>query len=270
MSNGLAVKLLLGLLLLPFLIIGLVEPAYVLLFNKPLFLNVILFPKRLNVVQKKILRQEFPFYNKLSDKRKVHFEHRVKSFINKYQFVGKEELRITDEMKVLIASTYVMLTFGMRDYLIDLFEVIVIYPGKYYSTLLKEYHKGEFNPRMKAVVFSWEDFMLGHQVINDNLNLGIHEFSHVLHIHSMKSNDASSSIFYDEFNEVVKYYHEKELNSKLLEKGFFREYAYQNQFEFLAVVLEHFFESPKEFKQDFPELYKKVKDMINFDEMNLN
>ncbi|WP_374707785.1 zinc-dependent peptidase [Flavobacterium sp. J372] len=48
--------------------------------------------------------------------------------------------------------------------------------------------------------------------------------------------------------------------------GYLRDYAYTNQFEFLAVVLEHFFETPTEFKQRFPELYGMVKRMINFRE----
>jgi Mlc titration factor MtfA (ptsG expression regulator) len=56
---------------------------------------------------------------------------------------------------VLIAATFVMLTFGMRHYLIDVFDKIIIYPQPYFSTI-KEYHKGEFNPGMKLLVFSWK------------------------------------------------------------------------------------------------------------------
>ena len=51
---------------------------------------------------------------------------------------------------------------------------------------------------------------------------------------------------------------------ELFEKGYFREYALENQFEFLAVVLEHFFESPETFKKQLPELYDSVRKMINF------
>ncbi|WP_410603855.1 zinc-dependent peptidase, partial [Bacillus sp. SIMBA_008] len=47
---------------------------------------------------------------------------------------------------------------------------------------------------------------------------------------------------------------------------YFREYAYTNKFEFLAVILEHFFETPEIFKREFPELYLNVKTMINFKE----
>ena len=39
-----------------------------------------------------------------------------------------------------------------------------------------------------------------------------------------------------------------------------------NQFEFVAVLLEYFFESPEEFKLKFPSIFLKVKQMINYEE----
>lgn len=123
---------------------------------------------------------------------------------------------------------------------------------------------------MKVVVFSWEDFLIGHQTNNDNINLGLHEFSHALHFHCLRNRNPSSIIFYDEFNKVIRYYHEEILNQKLFEKGYFRDYALKNQFEFIAVVLEHFFETPEIFKNNFPELYQNVSAMINFKENDLH
>jgi Mlc titration factor MtfA (ptsG expression regulator) len=215
--------------------------------------------------QRQILVNEFPFYNRLSSKRKMYFEHRVKEVIANYKFIGKEII-ITEQMQMLIAGTYVMLTFGMRNYLVSLFNKIIIYPSSYFSTVNQAYHKGEFNPKMKAVVFSWDDFLLGHSTSNDNINLGLHEFSHVLHFHCLKSNDPSAIVFFDEFNEVIKYYTDQNLNNELRQKGYFRLYAYENQFEFLSVVLEHFFETPRIFKTTHPELYAHIAKMINFKE----
>jgi Mlc titration factor MtfA (ptsG expression regulator) len=247
-----------------------VEPAYVLIFNKPLYIHWYPVPKKVIPFQRQILEREFSFYRKLSDKRKVYFEHRVKSFLMNYQFHGKD-ISVTEEMKVMIAGTYVMLTFGMRFYLTPLFRKIIIYPGQYTSVITQQNHKGEFNLRLKAVVFSWEDFLSGHNTTNDNVNLGLHEFAHVLHFHSKKTNgDPNASIFYDEFNEIVKYYDDAALSLELVQRGYFREYAYENKFEFLAVLLEHFFESPQVFRKEYPELYERVKKMINFKEEYLN
>lgn len=262
------VLFLFGALIFLTILFRIIEPAYMIVFNKPLYLYLYLFPKKLTISQLQILTNEFPFYKRLSFRKKIYFEHRVKGFINYYQFAGKEELSVTDEMKIIIAGTYTMFTFGMREYLIDSFKTIVIYPSVYFSNINQKYHKGEFNPMMKAVVFSWEDYILGHKTANDNINLGLHEFSHVLHLHCLKSNNPSAVIFFDEFNKVIAYYNDYNLNKELYENNYFRQYAYESQFEFIAVVLEHFFETPQIFKNKYPELFGYVSSMINFSENN--
>jgi len=259
-----------GVLLFVVILFRIIELAYMLILNKPLYLYWYIFPKKLTLNQKQILQNEFQFFKKLSNKKKIYFEHRVDAFLNQYKFIGKEGLLVTDEIKIIIAGTYIMLTFGMRHYLVDLFKTIIIYPSSYFSTSNQQYHNGEFNPNMKAVAFSWEDFILGHRTTNDNINLGLHEFAHVLHFHGMKSNDPSAILFYDEFNKVITYFNDDDLNKKLFENDYFRHYAYQNKFEFIAVILEHFFETPHLFKTKYPELYQHVSSMINYNEKNFN
>ncbi|MCG2610699.1 zinc-dependent peptidase [Flavobacterium sp. SM15] len=243
-----------------------VEQGYIAFFNRPLYIHFYPFPKKLKRVQRKILRKQFAFYNTLTVKDKVYFEYRVAEFIDEYDFIGKEGLIVTDEMKVLVASTSTMLTFGMKHYLYDVFERIIIYPGEYYSTVNDEYHKGEFNPMVKAIAFSWKDFQEGYSIDNDNHNLGLHEFAHALNFQAMKSNNSSMTIFSDMFKEILQDIHHPPNAKRLVESDYFRIYAYTNKYEFLAVVLEHFFETPNRFKQEFPELFHKVELMINFKE----
>ena len=245
---------------------SIIEPFYAYLFGKPFYVHFYLKPKRLTLTQLYILTNEFEFYKKLNSKAKRYFEHRVASFIEKYPFYGKDGLIITDQMKVLVASTAVMLTFGMRKYLFTLIDKIIIYPDVYYSTINKDYHKGEFNPRMKAIVFSWKHFLEGYEISNDNLNLGLHEFSHVLHFQGKINKDISATIFSVTHDEILEQVKRPANFNRLVNSNYFRVYAYTNQFEFIAVVLEHFFESPIQFKREFPELYEKVRSMINFSE----
>lgn len=147
--------------------------------------------------QKSILRSSFPFYNKLSDKHKSYFEHRVTSFIKDKDFIARGASIITEEMRILISATAVMLTFWFRDFYIGLISKIVIYPKEFYSKSSNAYHKGEFNPKFKALVLLWEDFEKGFEDGKDNLNLGIHDFTHAIHLNSIKERDVSSTIFSD-------------------------------------------------------------------------
>lgn len=241
------------------------EMAYVLKHKKPLYNHFYIFLRKLSASQKAILQNHFSFYKNLPDKEKKYFEHRVALFIKDKDFIGREGNRITDEIKVLISATAVMLTFGFRDFYIGVISKIVVYPNKFYSNTNKAYHRGEFNPKLKALVLSWEDFKAGFSDENDNLNLGIHEFTHAIHINSIKERDVSSTIFSDSFKELTKLLSINEaLRNKLMTSDYFRKYAFTNQFEFIAVIIENFIETPQEFKSQFPKIYNKVKQMLNF------
>jgi len=239
------------------------EDNYGLLFNKPFYVHFYPNVKKLSPTQSYVLHKQFRYYNTLPDTKKRYFEHRVATFIKKYEFIGKDNFVITDEVEVLIASTSVMLTFGMRNYLYANIDKIIVYPEQYYSIIGEAHHKGEFNPRMRAIVFSWQDFKEGFEITSDNLNLGIHEFAHVLHFHGLKSDDASAQIFSRMYSQIQKEVNHPVNKERLIHSQYFRIYAYTNDFEFLAVILEHYFESPNVFKQEFPELYNNVGIMLN-------
>jgi len=243
-----------------------VELSYVMRRKKPFYVHVPFFLKHLDSSRKAILKQQFKFYNRLNLKHQRIFEHRVACFIKDKYFIGREGLEVTEEMKVLISATAVMLTFGFRDFYIGLLGRIFIYPDEFYSRASEEYHKGEFNPKLKTLVLSWKDFRKGFENTNDKINLGIHEFAHAIHLNSMKERDISSTIFSDSFKELTDLLtNEEELRKALIASKYFRDYAFTNQFEFLAVVIESFIESPYEFKSQFPAVYDKTKQMLNFD-----
>jgi MtfA peptidase len=244
-------------------IMSVLDDISIAIFHKPLYIHLYLRPKKIAQEEEFFLRQKFPFYQKLSEKHKVYFHHRLAAFKEKYPFIPREDFVIDREMQTLVAGTYVMLTFGMRRYLIDSFDKIIIYPEEYYSSHTDQYHKGEFNPRMKAVVFSWKDFTAGYEIDNDNLNLGIHEFSHVVHHHSLRSNDGSSLAFRKHYERLQKEVNYPPNRQKLIDSDYFRIYAFTNQYEFISVIIEHYFETPNEFKTQFPILFDHVSKLLN-------
>ncbi|OEK07433.1 hypothetical protein A8C32_18415 [Flavivirga aquatica] len=253
------------LVILLFFIFKVIERGYVLMYKKPLYNHFYFYLKELNLEQKSILKNQFSFYKRLTKKEKKYFEHRVSLFIEDKEFIGRENVSLTDEVKVLIASTAVMLTFGFRNFYIGFISKIIVYPKVFYSNTNKAFHKGEFNPGLKTLVLSWEDFKLGFHDDKDNLNLGIHEFTHAIHLNSKDKRDVSSIIFNNSFKELSQLLSTNEsLRKELIASDYFRAYAFTNQFEFLAVIIENFIETPNDFKAEFPEIYSKVKQMLNF------
>jgi Mlc titration factor MtfA (ptsG expression regulator) len=243
----------------------LLEKQYAVKYKRPVFLNVTLFSKSLTENQFYILNNQFSFYQKLNTKQQSLFRHRLATFIDDKSFKVRDGLEVTDEMKTLIGATAIMLTFGFRNYLINLINAIIIYPKAYYSQINETYHKGETNPKLKAIVFSWEDFDNGYRIGDDNLNLGIHEFGHAIHLNTFNKNDVSSLIFKRGFEALTRFLeHNENIRQELIASKYFRAYAYTNQYEFFAVLLENFIETPSGFKSQFPELYTYVKQMLNF------
>lgn len=241
-----------------------VDKTYLYVFNKPLFIHFYFKKKKLTNLQKDILEKENSFYGNLSDLDKSYFEHRLVRFIERYDLIGRDGYAVTDYCRVMVGSIYIMMTFGMRTYLTRVFSKIIIYPNAFMSTTNKRMHKGEFNPKHKVVVFSWNDFLKGVDIKNDNLHLGIHEFAHVLTVHAEQSNDSGASIFSDGMGELADYLSIEKNRAHIRNLGYIRVYAFTNSFEFIAVLLEYFFESPEVFKRILPDVYQIIRRMLNF------
>lgn len=244
--------------------ISLVEYIYSYFYKKPLYTHFYFRLKKLSPKHQEFITQKFPFYRRLSKKQQSFFQHRLITFVAHKSFEGRDNFEISDEVKLYVGATAVMLTFGMRNFLLKRLEKIIIYPNIYYSTINHVHHKGEFNPHLKALVFSWKDFLEGFEKENDNLNLAIHEFMHVIHLNTYNHKNISAVIFRDANKELEDLLKQEHLRNQIIDSRYFRDYAFTNRYEFLAVLVEYFIESPLVFKQNFPEFYKKIKEMLNY------
>lgn len=223
-----------------------------------------LFPNRFNSIQRTLISSNSQFYSNLTLINKKYFEHRVLNFVESFEFVSREGVKITEEIKLLIAASAIKLTFGYRHYIFSSIDTIIVYPKDYFSPFGNQQHRGETNPRYKVVVFSLQDFKEGIKIVDDNLNLGLHEFTHAMHFSFLSSSNSSSNHFKRHYSNLLEFMEDKTEQQKLMKAGYLREYAFENQFEFLAVLVEHFFETPDKFEQKLPELFFKIKKLLNY------
>ena len=242
------------------------------------FIHFKFFPKKISEKQQVCLSRNFSFYRKLKPYYQKSFDHRVAKFIKTYHFIPRQNFVLNDEIKTLIAGCYVKLTFGMNDFLASNFNKILIFPEYYFSKITGKNHIGEFNPQFNLIAFSWPDFLKGISNENDNYNLGIHEFSHAILELGIGSEMLSENDFREEhftsftnfgvgFRKIMLHFSSPHNFQLIKESAFFREYAFTDNYELLAVILEYFFESPKEFQLKFPRLFELVKEMINYNEV---
>lgn len=222
----------------------------------------------LDTTEQATIFDQIKYYRQLSDFDKKQFNHRVKKFIKKKEFIGREGLEVTREMELIIAAKAIMLSFGFGKYELYDFSKILVYPSDYYSRITGNYHKGEVNPR-GIIVLSWQHIEEGISDATDNLNLGIHEFAHA-YLNEAESIDDNNegygepSMIHNR-DALYRLFRNDRVNNELREASIFREYAFTNHYEFFAVACEHFFETPRKLKQSSPEVYHVISKMLNQD-----
>jgi MtfA peptidase len=230
---------------------------------RPLYSRKFIFFNTLTKEAQDYLVSKVPFYKQLSHSERKAFQFRVYRFLDSHTFVG-QSIEVTQEMKLLIAAMAVQLTFGLKNYMYDLFHTIIVYPTSYRSTLTDAMHDGEANPNLGILVFSWEEFAKGIRVNNDNLNLGLHEFMHGLHFSFIRYVSKEGASFLGSYETLLELC-TPELIEKMKIDSYVRPYAFTNSFELLSVFAECFFESPYILKQRYPSVYQQYVNMLNLD-----
>ena len=209
-----------------------------------------------------ILQKHLEYYRLLPEVSKLKFLLRCNTILQKKQFIAKEDLVITNTMKVLLSASIVQLTFGLNNYSIPHFHTFIIYPAVYTSPYTGLLHRGETSIK-GYVVLSWQHFIEGYANSKDKLNLGLHELAHALDLSRIvKQSDPD---FYEYFlkwqassTEVF-----NEVNS--IENHFLRKYAGTDEHEFFSVCVEHFFEDSQGFKYTLPDLYQHLTMLLRQD-----
>ncbi|MEQ9187045.1 MAG: zinc-dependent peptidase [Cryomorphaceae bacterium] len=204
-----------------------------------------------------ILQERMTYYRQLSAQGKQKFLARLRVILATKNFYGKQGLKLSPEVYALTAGAIVQVTFGLRSFRMDRFSKIIIYPDVFYNKLLDRNLKGSTSP-LGVLRFSWKHLVHGFEVVDDNLNLGLHEIAHALKVIIDEENDYLDRHLDQELAELSE--SGDELRNAILEGKLkvIRKYASTNAHEFFACCVEYFFESPEHFKSNLPRLYQRM------------
>lgn len=206
---------------------------------------------------------DFSYYRKLTEYDRKKFIFRLAEFMSTKDFIGADGLKVTERMKVLISASATQLMFGLPFYTLDIFHVIRVYPGIFYSKLMNLHMKGG-TTRGGVIMLSWKDFELGYKDGSDKINLGLHELAHALKIEAVNGDEYGNELAerLDEWDAFTAGIREK---VKAGGVPFLRKYGGTNAQEFWAVCVEHFFEAPAEFKRVLPQVYGHLRALLKQD-----
>jgi len=209
----------------------------------------------------KILSAYLPYYRRLSIEGKARFIHRLIETMAEKEFVGRNKLEVTEEMRVVVCGAMVQVTFGLKKFKLAHFNRILLYPDKFYNSLLETHLKGGASPS-GVLMLSWSDVVEGFSDENDTYNLALHEMGHALKLDVTEGEDFDVlfSSYLDEWMNIgVNVMH----RMRLINDVKLREYAKTNIDEFFAVCIENFFETPVLMKQNLPNIYNHLCVLLN-------
>lgn len=246
--------------------------AYLLTFGAPVGLWVMMSARTAGIVpyrritdaQRAILAKYAFHYQRLNDDQKEHFERIVSIFIQDKDWHGVKMV-VQEEMKVMISACAAQLLRGFPNVVLRHFRMIMIRPESYRSHRTGRMHLGEVHPRTGVIVLSWKDFLGGYAHSRDAHNVGLHEFAHALWFENRITNGEDDFLHPELLARWMDHAEGEIARIRSGNSRLFREYAGTNQAEFFAVAVEYYFEQPREFRSELPELYTVLCGMLHQD-----
>jgi MtfA peptidase len=204
-----------------------------------------------------------PYYASLGTTAKKRFIHRVQQFMQNKEFRFHSMVE-EPYIPVLICGTAVQLTFGLRNYLMEYFDVIHVLRREYVLNIDKETYYGHVSK--KGIHISWSHFLEGYNDYTDSVNVGLHEMAHALQYDSALGDEDMHD---RSFNERLREFSEEGRPVfRAMRQGethVLDDYAANNFDEFWAVSVETFFENPEAFRERLPTLYTEMTHLLNQD-----
>jgi Mlc titration factor MtfA (ptsG expression regulator) len=127
----------------------------------------------------------FAYYSGLDEKWQRIFLERCLYFARKKKIVGVEGFFPNNKVRAIIAASAIQLTLGIELWQMEYFSTIIIHPADFTDKISGQRFKGETN-LAGYIQFSWRSFISGYRIRHDNVNLGLHEFTHALRFNPVK------------------------------------------------------------------------------------
>ena len=225
-----------------------------------------LLKQQLTDEQRKILSDCSALYNRLPPDLKTKLEGLMHVFLHEVAFEVKGFDEVTEEMRICVAAEACVLILG-RGYE-SYFKLKRV---KIWKEPLKD-ERGEFAgwAGRRNVSLHWDAVLHGMKWGDDNHNVILHEFAHLLdQAEDMQAQSipvAEDSADRAKWEELLKReYPRIKAAHKARRAHTIDEYALSTEAEFFSCATESFFERSKELHQHNPEIYELLQDYYGLD-----
>lgn len=231
---------------------------------------------------RRILRERVPLVNRLPPNLQLQLKKHMQVFIAEKSFLGCAGLRITEEMRVVIAAQACLLILNRSTDYFAAVRQILVYPGAFVVQRTSVDDAGVHSEQREAlsgeswsqgqVILSWQDTLEGSAVADDGRNVVIHEFAHQLDQENGAAIGAPPPSLGDAGHDAQRWSRVfRSAHAQLRAEarhgvvGLLDHYGAKDPAEFFAVVSEVFFEQPQALASDYPALYQELRGYYKLD-----
>jgi Mlc titration factor MtfA (ptsG expression regulator) len=217
-----------------------------------------------------ILRLRVAYFDALSDEQRERFRRLVKVFLDETRITGIRT-DVDETTRVLVAASAIIPVFNFNNWEYSRLGEVLIYPGSFDHNYRTDGDDSRDTLGMVGtghlsgvMILSKPSLLTGFNITTDKENVGIHEFAHLVD----GADGSIDGIPPGVPAEVARAWIEwvgKELDEPPVKRSHIRRYAYTDEAEYFAVLVEYFFEAPDILERKNPELYRMLARMFRQD-----
>jgi Mlc titration factor MtfA (ptsG expression regulator) len=208
-----------------------------------------------------ILDSRVDYYRRLSETEKRRFEQQIKFFLHENHVTGVAT-GMDDTIRLLIASSAIILIFGHPEWEYSALPEILVYPNSFnedYAIAPQLENRtliGQVVPQ-GGIVIAKDELVRAFENPGEAYHVGLHEFAHAL---DMTDGSVDGIPGYLNPRMIQDWYDlmKDELEKVRGKKSILNPYAGKNTAELFAVAVEHFFQRPEELRATHKQLYEAL------------
>jgi hypothetical protein len=225
-----------------------------------------------------IVERNLPLYRRLPADLQRRLHRRIRLFLHEKRFFGFDGVEIDDEIRVTVAANACLLVLDRSVEAYDGFTSIYVYP----STFVVEHER--WDGRVRSVgrqarlgeswhrgplVLAWDAALHGTRDPRDGHNVILHEFAHKLDGADGLVDGApplrQRSRYTSWARVMTREYRQLRRRADARARTVMDHYGATEPQEFFAVLVETFYEKPRQLKKRHPELYAEMQACFGVD-----
>ena len=216
-----------------------------------------------------ILQRDVVFFRALDPEEQERFRRELQVFLGEKRITGIQ-LELDDATRVLVAASAIIPIFGFPEWEWHQISEVLIYPDRFdreftFDSDTQRHTSGMVGTGAlnRVMILSKPDLHGGFRNPGDKLNVGLHEFAHLVD-KSDGAIDGLPAVGLDRASigpwvQLMR----RKMEEMRRGRSDIHAYGLTNEAEFFAVVTEYFFERPGVMERKHPELYAMLSRVFN-------